>query len=87
VYVICDRTGAVRHVGSTAGRLAWARMAEPLDDVDRTREWHEAWVIPRLRLVRPLWWNRFARLGRISRLLMVSIMDQWIMVEFRFSPT
>jgi hypothetical protein len=46
VYVICDRTGAVRYVGSAAGRPAWARIAEHLDDVDRTREWHEAWIIP-----------------------------------------
>jgi hypothetical protein len=46
VYVICDRTGAIRYVGSTAGRPARARIAEHLDDVDRTREWHEAWIIP-----------------------------------------
>src|SRR5258708_34416630 len=46
VYVICDRTGAVRYVGSTAGRPARARIAEHLDDMDRTREGHEAWVIP-----------------------------------------
>ena len=46
VYVVCDRTGRVRYVGSTIGRPARARLAEHLGDVDRTREWHEAWVIP-----------------------------------------
>jgi hypothetical protein len=46
VYIICDRTGAIRYVGSTAGRPARARIIEHLNDVDRTREWHEAWVIP-----------------------------------------
>ena len=46
VYVICDRTGTVRYVGSTAGRSAHARIAEHLNDAEKTREWHEAWVIP-----------------------------------------
>ncbi len=46
VYIICDRTGAVRYVGSTVGRSARVRIAEHLDDLHRTREWHEAWIIP-----------------------------------------
>jgi hypothetical protein len=46
VYVICDRTGQVRYVGSTVGRPAKARLAEHLGDTHRTREWHEVWVIP-----------------------------------------
>jgi hypothetical protein len=46
VYIVCDRTGQVRYVGSTAGRPARARLAEHLGDTYRTREWHEAWVIP-----------------------------------------
>lgn len=46
VYIICDRTGVVRYVGSTVGRSARERIAQHLADVDRTREWHEAWVIP-----------------------------------------
>lgn len=46
VYVACDRTGRVRYVGSTIGRPAKARVAEHLADPERTREWHQAWVIP-----------------------------------------
>jgi hypothetical protein len=46
VYIVCDRTGRVRYVGSTVGRPARKRLAEHLGDVDRTREWHEAWIIP-----------------------------------------
>jgi hypothetical protein len=46
VYVVCDRTGKVRYVGSTVGRPARARLAEHLGDTHRTREWHEVWVIP-----------------------------------------
>lgn len=46
VYIVCDRTGGVRYVGSTAGRPGWERIIEHLNDVGRTREWHEAWIIP-----------------------------------------
>lgn len=52
VYMVCDRTGQVRYVGSTVGRPAKARLAEHLGDTYRTREWHEVWVIP-LRAVTP----------------------------------
>ncbi len=46
VYVVCDRSGVVRYVGSTVGRAARARLAEHLADSYRTRLWHEVWVIP-----------------------------------------
>ena len=46
VYIVCDRTGRVRYVGSTIGRPARCRLAEHLVDNWRTRDWHEAWVIP-----------------------------------------
>ncbi len=46
VYIVCDRSGQVRYVGSTVGRPARARLAEHLGDTHRTREWHEVWLIP-----------------------------------------
>lgn len=67
VYVICDRTGAVRYVGSTVGRAARERILEHLENVDRTREWHEAWVIP-LRSSSPKEIVRMIE-GRIGRYL------------------
>lgn len=67
VYVICDRTGVVRYVGSTAGRPARARIAEHLGDMERTREWHEAWIIP-LRASTPEKMVRAIE-GRVGRFL------------------
>ena len=67
VYVVCDRTGRVRYVGSTTGRPARSRVAEHLGDVERTREWHEAWVIP-LRRTTPEALVRTIE-GRVGRFL------------------
>lgn len=67
VYVVCDRTGKVRYVGSTAGRPARARLTEHLGDVERTREWHEAWIIP-LRAKTPETVVRLIE-GRVGRFL------------------
>jgi hypothetical protein len=67
VYVICDRTGAIRYVGSTVGRPARARIVEHLNDVNRTREWHEVWVIP-LRASTPEVMVRAIE-GRVGRFL------------------
>jgi len=67
IYVVCDRTGKVRYVGSTTGRPARARLAEHLVDVDRTRDWHEAWVIP-LRAATPVVTVRAIE-GRVGRFL------------------
>lgn len=67
VYIVCDRTGRVRYVGSTVGRPARHRLAEHLTDDERTRDWHDAWVIP-LRASTPPARVRYIE-GRVGRYL------------------
>jgi hypothetical protein len=67
VYVVCDRTGRVRYVGSTIGRPARHRIAEHLADARRVRAWHEAWVVP-LRATTPQATVRAIE-GRVGRFL------------------
>ncbi len=68
VYIVCDRTGRVRYVGSTIGRPARARLAEHIADGARTRAWHEVWVIPlRATTVPAVVRNIEGRVGRYLR--------------------
>ncbi len=68
VYMVCDRTGRVRYVGSTIGRPARHRISEHLSGDDRVRFWHEAWVVPlRATTTPPLVRAIEGRIGRFLR--------------------